>query len=173
MKRVFWLTPGHASQPGVWYASTSPDGLFRTDDGGVSWAPVSGFNDHPMRPTWTKDGEVPGGILVHSINVDPRDPNHLYLSISVGGVFESWDGGGDWQPLNRGIESDFLPKREEEYEYGQDPHCEHTRAPIDSDASHCIYSDRDQNDRWVRVGKRCRRRRRRGIPSSHILRRTH
>src|SRR5438128_7962176 len=26
---VFWLTPGHASQPGVWYAGTSPQGLFR------------------------------------------------------------------------------------------------------------------------------------------------
>lgn len=159
VKRVFWLTPGHSSQPGVWYASTSPDGLFRSEDGGVTWAPVSGFNDHPMRSTWTKDGEVPGGILVHSINVDPRDPNHLYLSISVGGVFESWDGGGDWQPLNRGIESDFLPKREEEYEYGQDPHCVIVH-PARPDRlwmqNHCgIYRlDRDQNERWVRVGKK-------------------
>lgn len=38
---TFWLTPGHASQPGVWYAGTSPQGLFRSEDGGDTWAPCS------------------------------------------------------------------------------------------------------------------------------------
>ena len=36
---TFWLTPGHADEPDVWYAGTSPQGLFRSEDGGVSWAP--------------------------------------------------------------------------------------------------------------------------------------
>ena len=27
---VFWLSPGHASEPQVWYAGTSPHGLFRS-----------------------------------------------------------------------------------------------------------------------------------------------
>ena len=40
----FWLTPGHASQPNTWYAGTSPQGLFRSEDGGVTWAPLSGLN---------------------------------------------------------------------------------------------------------------------------------
>ena len=31
---VFWLSPGHASEPDVWYAGTSPEGLFRSEDGG-------------------------------------------------------------------------------------------------------------------------------------------
>jgi hypothetical protein len=44
---TFWLTPGHASETGVWYGGTSPQGLFRTEDGGDTWAPVTGFNDHP------------------------------------------------------------------------------------------------------------------------------
>src|SRR3990170_8211896 len=44
---VFWLTPGHPSEPGVWYAGTSPQGLFRSDDGGRTWSGVTGFNDHP------------------------------------------------------------------------------------------------------------------------------
>ena len=34
---VFWLTPGHASQPGRWYAGTSPQGLFVSFDEGASW----------------------------------------------------------------------------------------------------------------------------------------
>src|SRR5262249_39614911 len=50
---VFWLTPGHASEPGVWYAGVSPQSLFRTEDGGDTWEPISGFNDHPDLKRWT------------------------------------------------------------------------------------------------------------------------
>src|SRR5512134_1807990 len=42
---TFWLTPGHASEPDVWYAGTSPQGLFRSDDGGVNWRGASPIND--------------------------------------------------------------------------------------------------------------------------------
>ena len=50
-KTVFWLTPSH--EPGVWYAGgASPQGLFRSDDGGDTWTDVSGWNDHPMWETW-------------------------------------------------------------------------------------------------------------------------
>lgn len=38
---TFWLTPGHAAEREVWYAGTSPQGLFRSEDGGVTWAPCS------------------------------------------------------------------------------------------------------------------------------------
>ena len=34
---VFWLTPCHANEPNVWYAGTSPQGLFRSEDGGRTW----------------------------------------------------------------------------------------------------------------------------------------
>src|SRR5258708_29696613 len=34
VKRTFWLAPAHANEPGVWYAGTSPQGLFRSEDGG-------------------------------------------------------------------------------------------------------------------------------------------
>lgn len=47
---TFWLTPGHTSEPGAWYAGTSPQGLFRSEDKDDTWSPVSGLNDHPMRP---------------------------------------------------------------------------------------------------------------------------
>ena len=44
---TFWLTPAHANEPNVWYAGTSPQGLFRTEDGGNTWAPFSSVNDDP------------------------------------------------------------------------------------------------------------------------------
>src|SRR5262245_2082296 len=86
---VFWLTPGHTSEPNVWYAGTSPQALFRSEDGGNSWAPVSGFNDHPMRDTWTGGDQsgTPDGPKLHSVIVDPRDQNHMYIGLSGGGVF--------------------------------------------------------------------------------------
>src|SRR5258707_1463800 len=49
---TFCLTPGHASEPNVWYAGTSPHGLFRSEDGGVTWQPVAGLNDDPHYRTW-------------------------------------------------------------------------------------------------------------------------
>src|SRR5829696_6396843 len=47
VRAVFWLTPGPADQPGTWFVGASPQGLFRTDDHGDTWTPVSGWNDHP------------------------------------------------------------------------------------------------------------------------------
>src|SRR5690606_7979576 len=57
VERVFWLTPGHPTEPNVWYAGTTPCGLFRSEDGGERWEPVAGFNDHPMYTQWTGDGD--------------------------------------------------------------------------------------------------------------------
>jgi hypothetical protein len=153
---TFWLSPGHTSEPGVWYAGTSPQGLFRSEDGGDTWAPVTGFNDHPMYSKWTggdKDG-TPDGPKLHSINVDPRDARHLYIGMSSGGVFESKDKGAGWKPLNAGCAADFLP--DPTPEYGHDPHCLrlHPQAPdILYQQNHCgIYRMERATGTWVRIG---------------------
>ena len=153
---TFWLTPGHASEPNVWYAGTSPQGLFRSEDGGDTWAPVSGFNDHPMYAKWTggeQDG-TPDGPKLHSINIDPRDPRHLYIGMSSGGVFESTDRGADWKPLNAGCLAEFLP--DPNPEYGHDPHCVRLH-PVAPDMlyqqNHCgIYRMERASGKWERIG---------------------
>ena len=124
---VFWLTPGHASQPDVWYAGTSPQGLFRSDDGGMSWQEVVGLNHLAEFVDWRggdKDG-TPDGPKLHSVIVDSADARHLLSGMSSGGIFESHDEGGTWRPLNKGVATDFYPPKEDgsEYEYGHDPHC--------------------------------------------------
>jgi photosystem II stability/assembly factor-like uncharacterized protein len=120
---AFWLAPGHVTEPGVWFAGTSPQGLFRSADGGVTWAGVDGFNDHPQRKAWCggdQDG-TPDGPKLHSVLIDPRDAKHMYIGMSSGGVFESVDGGVNWKPLNKGVRADFLP--DPDPEFGHDPHC--------------------------------------------------
>ena len=154
---VFWLTPGHASEAGVWYAGTSPQGLFASEDGGDTWAAVAGFNDHPMYSKWTGDEQdgTPDGPKLHSILVDPRDARHMYIGMSGGGVFESIDKGADWKPLNKGCVADFLP--DPNAEYGHDPHCVrlHPLAPdILYQQNHCgIYRMERPAGTWVRIGR--------------------
>jgi photosystem II stability/assembly factor-like uncharacterized protein len=154
--KVFWLTPGHSSEPGVWYAGSGPAGLFRTEDHGAHWAPVAGFNDHPQFAQWAPGSGTPDGELLHSILVDPRDARHLYVSISIGGTFESTDGGGDWMPINAGIEADFLP--DPDTPFGQDPHCVvlHPQRPDRLyQQNHCgVYRLDRPGRRWERIGRR-------------------
>jgi len=153
---VFWLAPGHAREKGQWYAGSSPAGLFVSDDAGRTWSGVAGFNSHPDRRKWIgKPGEgPPDGNTLHSINVDPFDPSHLYIGLSAGGVFETRDRGASWTPLNAGCAADFLP--DPNAAYGHDPHCLriHPKArDVVYQQNHCgIYRlDRPAN-RWIRVG---------------------
>ncbi|HVP66172.1 MAG TPA: hypothetical protein VMT17_02800 [Anaeromyxobacteraceae bacterium] len=154
---TFWLTPGHPSEPGVWYAGTSPQGLFRSEDGGSTWEPVSGLNDHPQFRAWMVDsqGGTPDGPALHSVIVDARDPAHLYVGMSSGGVHESVDRGRTWEPLVKGLEvvEGFDPAN-----LGfHDPHC--VRAcPANPDRlfqqNHCgIYRLDRPSSEWVRVGR--------------------
>jgi photosystem II stability/assembly factor-like uncharacterized protein len=156
LRKVFWLTPGHADQPGVWYAGGSPQGLFRSEDAGDTWAPVDGWNDHPMWETWSEYPEenTPDGSMLHSVIVDPRDADHLYLGLSAGGIFESTDGGKDWSTLNQGVDAVFLP--EPDADYGHDPHCLRMH-PADPDRlyhqNHCgIYRLDRPDTKWERIG---------------------
>lgn len=156
VKKVFWLTPGHASQPGTWFAGGSPQGLFVSHDHGDTWAPVDGWNDHPMWTTWAEwpEEQTPDGSMLHSIDVDPRDARHMYIGLSGGGVFETTDGGADWRPLNRGVQAEFLPSPDAEF--GHDPHCVRLH-PASPDRlyqqNHCGMYRMDRPDgAWVRIG---------------------
>jgi hypothetical protein len=154
---TFWLSPGHPEQPGVWYAGTSPQGLFRSEDGGVSWAPFSMINEDPQYRKWmgtVQDG-TPDGPKLHSIIVDPRDPDHLYFAMSGGGVHESTDGGASFAPLIDGLE--VVEGFDIADATVHDPHCVRL-CPINPDRlyqqNHCgIYRLDRPATRWVRIGE--------------------
>ncbi|MBP5998724.1 MAG: glycosyl hydrolase [Azonexus sp.] len=154
---TFWLTPGPAEEAGVWYAGTSPQGLFRSDDGGNTWAPFSCINDDPQYRQWfgtVQDG-TPDGPKLHSIIVDPRDSSHLYFAMSGGGVHESTDGGRSFAPLVDGMEvvEGFDPADVSFH----DPHCIRL-CPGNPDRlyqqNHCgIYRLDRPGRRWERIGR--------------------
>lgn len=155
---TFWLTPGHASEPDVWYAGTSPQGLFRSEDGGVTWAPCSYINDDKQYRQWmgsVQDG-TPDGPKMHSIIIDPRDAQHLYFAMSGGGVHESTDGGKTFTPLLQGLE--VVGGFDASNAAFHDPHCMRI-CPSNPDRlyqqNHCgIYRiDRPSNE-WQRIGKK-------------------
>ena len=154
---VFWLTPGHMSQPGTWYAGTSPQGLFRSTDGGVTWEPFPGINDNPQYREWmgtVQDG-TPDGPKLHSIIVDPRDPTHLYFAMSGGGVHESVDGGRTWTAIVQGLE--VVEGFDAATITFHDPHCVRL-CPSNPDRlyqqNHCgIYRMDRSEGRWIRIGK--------------------
>jgi hypothetical protein len=153
---TFWLTPGHASQPGVWWAATSPHGLFRSDDAGTTWEPIPGLNDDPQYQQWMggeQDG-TPDGPKLHSVIVDPRDANHMYLGMSSGGVHESLDGARSWRPLVKGLQ--VVDGFNVDDISTHDPHCVRM-SPANPDRlyqqNHCgIYRLDRPSTEWVRVG---------------------
>ncbi len=159
---TFWLTPGHASERDTWYAGTSPQGLFRSQDGGVSWAPLPAVNDDAQFREWmgsVQDG-TPDGPKLHSIIVDPRDASHLYFAMSGGGVHESHDAGRSWATLIKGLQvvEGFDPTSVTFH----DPHCVRL-CPSNPDRlyqqNHCgIYRlDRTvgaSEDIWQRIGSK-------------------
>ena len=152
---TFHLTPGHPSEPNVWFAQTCPPGLFRSDDAGMTWSPVSEWNDHPDYWKWNNpDAGTPDGAVLHWLTIDPRDPAHMYIVPMEGGVFETRDRGKSWRPLNRGVEANFVPGPPPEY--GQDTHCLQMHPAMPDrlyQQSHCgIYRLDRPGEEWIRIG---------------------
>jgi hypothetical protein len=153
----FWLTPGHPSEPGIWYAGSSPQGLFRSEDGGQHWQPVAGLNEHPVYNEWmgAVANGTPDGPKLHSVIVDPRDPKHLYVAMSSGGVHESRDRGATWEPLVDGLE--VVEQFDATMLMFHDPHCVRL-APSNPDRlyqqNHCGIYRLDRPGRtWTRIGR--------------------
>ena len=116
-KRVWHLEPS-PSDPGTVFAGVEDAALFRSTDAGRSWQEMSGLRRHPTGPAWQPGA---GGLCLHTIILDPRDPARIYTAISAAGAFRSDDSGATWKPVNRGLNSEgILPDPEAEV-----GHCVH------------------------------------------------
>jgi len=118
-KRVWHLEPS-LTDPDTVYAGVEDAAMFRTVDGGRTWHELSGLRRHTTGPSWQPGA---GGMCLHTIILDPSNSDRIFIAISAAGAFRTDDGGETWQPINRGLRSEFMPNPEAEV-----GHCVHNLA---------------------------------------------
>jgi photosystem II stability/assembly factor-like uncharacterized protein len=150
LEKTWHVEPGRADESGRLWLGAAPGVLFRSDDGGTTWQVNEGLLRHPTREQWNPGA---GGMCCHSIQLDPDEPDRLYIGISAAGVFRSEDGGESWTPANKGTAADFMP---DPYpELGQ---CVHKvllhpgRTERLWQQNHCgVYRSDDRGEHWERL----------------------
>jgi hypothetical protein len=115
-KRIWHIEPS-LSEPDTVYAGAEDAAFFKSTDAGVTWKEMPGLRKakgHLWQPG-------AGGMGLHTILIDPKNPKRIYIAISAAGAFRTDDGGETWKPINKGLKSLYeLP----------DP---------DADVGHCVH----------------------------------
>jgi photosystem II stability/assembly factor-like uncharacterized protein len=152
MIKVWNITPGRESEPGVLYAGAQPATLFVSRDRGETWSLNEPLYDHPQRGQFNPGA---GGLCLHTILLDPQNPNRMYIAISAGGCYRTDDGGQTWVARNKGVHAYYMPDPAPEF-----GHCVHRMAMHPSQPN-VIYqqnhdgvyrSDNGAED-WVDIGE--------------------
>ena len=104
-KRVWHLEPS-LTDPETIYAGVEDAAFFRSTDGGKNWEELSGLRGHGSGPKWQPGA---GGMCLHTIILDPSDPQRIFIAISAAGAFRTDDAGKTWKPINQGLRSAQIP----------------------------------------------------------------
>ena len=105
-KRVWHLEPS-PTDPDTVYAGVEDAGIFLSKDGGKNWKELAGLRGHGTGPRWQPGA---GGMCLHTIILDRKDPKRIYIAISAAGAFRTDDGGKTWKPINKGLYSQYIPE---------------------------------------------------------------
>ena len=115
-KRIWHFEPSLTDADTV-YAGAEDAALFKSTDGGKSWAELPGLRE-TKGALWQPGA---GGMCLHTIILDPQNDQRIYAAISAAGAFRTDDGGASWKPINRGLKSPYeLPDPDAEV-----GHCVH------------------------------------------------
>src|SRR5262245_33254079 len=98
--RVWHLEPS-PTDPDTVYAGVEDAALFRTTDGAQTWQELPGLRSAKGN-LWQPGA---GGMCLHTILLDPANPNRMFVAISAAGAFRSDDSGKTWVPINKGLKS--------------------------------------------------------------------
>lgn len=101
-KRVWHLEPS-LTEPETVFAGAEDAALFKSTDGGKNWKELSGLR-HTKGQLWQPGA---GGMCLHTILLDPKNPQRIFIAISAAGAFRTDDGGKTWKPINRGLKSQY------------------------------------------------------------------
>lgn len=104
-KRIWHFEPSPVDRDTVW-AGAEDAAIFRSTDGGQNWQELPGLRGHGTGSQWQPGA---GGMCLHTIVIDPAQPQRMFIAISAAGAFRSSDGGNTWQPINRGLKSEYIP----------------------------------------------------------------
>ncbi len=104
-KRVWHLEPSLTDSNAV-YAGVEDAAIFQSTDGGENWQELPGLRGHGTGPNWQPGA---GGMCLHTIILDPKNPKRMWIAISAAGAFRTDDGGKTWKPINRGLRSQYIP----------------------------------------------------------------
>lgn len=148
-KRVWHLEPS-LHDPEHVYAGVEDAALFESKDGGKSWTELSGLRKHDTGPKWQPGA---GGMCLHTILLDPQDPQRIFVAISAAGAFRTDDGGATWKPINHGLHSQYIPDPNAEV-----GHCVH-RIAMHSSRPNTLFMQKhwdvmrsdDSGDSWREV----------------------
>src|SRR2546426_652360 len=104
----------YVSQTSGWFGQI----IQRSDDGGKNWhQPGMPPGEPTTTPQWQPGA---GGMCLHTIILDPGNPQRIWTAISAAGAFRTDDGGKNWKPINKGLRSQYIPNPEAEV-----GHCVH------------------------------------------------
>jgi len=103
--RVWHLEPS-LTDPDTVFAGIQDAALFKSTDGGQTWQELSGLRTHQTGSGWQPGA---GGLCLHTILLDPTNPQRMFVAISAAGAFRTDDGGTTWQPINKGLRSEGIP----------------------------------------------------------------
>lgn len=147
LNRIWQIVPGHPAEPGKLYAGVDEAGLFASLDGGTTWEEVTGLSQHHTRDEWSPGN---GGLCLHTILIDPANPQRTWVGISAVGVFRTDDGGRTWKACNQGLPNLATGVRTEEV-----GRCVHKLVldPKNSDTLYCqfhggVFKSTDAADSW-------------------------
>jgi photosystem II stability/assembly factor-like uncharacterized protein len=104
-KRVWHLEPSLTDAETV-FAGVEDAALFRSSDGGKTWQELAGLRGHGTGPKWQPGA---GGMCLHTIILDSRNPSRMFIAISAAGAFRTDDCGVSWKPINKGLYSQYIP----------------------------------------------------------------
>jgi len=152
VERIWVIEADTRSNQTALYVGVDPAALLRSTDGGATWSEVRSLTDHATRKDWAPGA---GGMMVHSICFDHKNPQRMYVGISAAGVFRSDDGGQTWNPKNKGVRADFLPNK-----FPAVGQCTHhleihpSNPDILYQQNHCgVYRSENGGDDWIDISE--------------------
>jgi photosystem II stability/assembly factor-like uncharacterized protein len=103
--RVWHIEPS-LTDPDTIYAGVQDAAFFRSTDGAQTWQELPGLRQHGTASQWQPGA---GGMCLHTILIDPANPDRIFIAISAAGAFRTDDGGTSWTPINKGLNSAQIP----------------------------------------------------------------